>query len=129
MGAFAAYTPLIQPVELPLGRVLYESGGTMSHVYFPTTAIALLLYVIENGLSAEIAVGGNEGVVGISLFTGGEPTPSRAVVQSAGKGYRLPSIAVKEEFTRARLVMHLLLRHTQASITQIAQTTVCKRLR
>jgi hypothetical protein len=113
-------------VEMPLGQVLYESGGTLSHVYFPTTAIVSLLYVTENGASAEIAVVGNEGVVGISLFMGGESTPSRAVVQSAGQGYRLKAEAIKDEFNRAP-VLHLLLRYTQALITQMAQTAVCNR--
>jgi CRP-like cAMP-binding protein len=106
--------------------VLYESGGTLSHVYFPTTAIVSLLYVTENSASAEIAVVGNEGIVGISLFMGGESTPSRAVVQSAGQGYRLKAEAIKDEFNRAP-VLHLLLRYTQALITQMAQTAVCNR--
>ncbi|MES3012725.1 MAG: Crp/Fnr family transcriptional regulator, partial [Pseudomonadota bacterium] len=106
--------------------VLYESGSTLSHVYFPTTAIVSLLYVMENGASAEIAVVGNEGLVGISLFMGGESTPSRAVVQSAGQGWRLASETIKAEFTRAP-VLHLLLRYTQALITQMAQTAVCNR--
>ena len=120
------WQPQLQHVALPLGQVLYESGGTMSHVYFPTTAIVSLLYVMENGASAEIAVVGNEGLVGISLFMGGESTPSRAVVQSAGQGFRLTSSAIKEEFNRAP-VLHLLLRYTQALITQMAQTAVCNR--
>ena len=114
-------------VEMPLGQVIYESGRTLSHVYFPTTAIVSLLYVMENGASAEIAVVGQEGLVGISLFMGGESTPSRAVVQSAGQGYRLRASVVKEEFNRAGPVMHLLLRYTQALITQMAQTAVCNR--
>jgi len=107
--------------------VLHESGRTMSHVYFPTTAIVSLLYVMENGASAEIAVVGNEGLVGISLFMGGGSTPSRAVVQSAGEGWRLGAAAMKEEFDRAGPAMHLLLRYTQALITQMAQTAVCNR--
>ncbi|MGA0585036.1 MAG: Crp/Fnr family transcriptional regulator [Castellaniella sp.] len=117
----------LEPVELPLGRVLYESGKRLSHVYFPTTAIVSLLYVLENGSSAEIAVVGNEGLVGISLFMGGETTPSRAVVQSAGHGFRLRADLVKNEFNRAGPVLHLLLRYTQALITQMAQTAVCNR--
>ncbi|MEO8922448.1 MAG: Crp/Fnr family transcriptional regulator [Caldimonas sp.] len=117
---------LLEYVEMPLGQVLYESGGTMSHVYFPITAIVSLLYVMENGASAEIAVVGNEGLVGISLFMGGGSTPSRAVVQSAGQGFRLTSKVIKEEFNRAP-VLHLLLRYTQALITQMAQTAVCNR--
>jgi CRP-like cAMP-binding protein len=120
------WLPQLESVDLPLGLVVYESGSTLSHVYFPTTAIVSLLYVMENGASAEIAVVGNEGVVGISLFMGGESTPSRGVVQSAGRGFRLSSEAIKEEFKRAP-VLHLLLRYTQALITQMAQTAVCNR--
>ena len=121
------WLPLLEPVDMPLGLVLYESGGTLSHVYFPTTAIVSLLYVMENGASAEIAVVGNDGIVGISLFMGGESTPSRAVVQSAGAGFRLRAQVVKDEFNRAGPVLHLLLRYTQALITQMAQTAVCNR--
>jgi len=121
------WRPELESVDLPLGQVLYESGRTLSHVYFPTTAIVSLLYVMENGSSAEIAVVGNEGVVGISLFMGGESTPSRAVVQSAGKGFRMRSATIKDEFNRAGPAMHLLLRYTQALITQMAQTAVCNR--
>jgi CRP-like cAMP-binding protein len=121
------WLPQLEAVEMPLGHVLYESGRTLSHVYFPTTAIVSLLYVMENGASAEIAVVGNEGLVGISLFMGGESTPSRAVVQSAGQGLRLRSNAIKDEFEQAGPVMHLLLRYTQALITQMAQTAVCNR--
>ncbi len=115
------------PCELPLGEVLYEAGAVMSHVYFPTTAIVSLLYVMEDGASAEIAVVGNEGLVGISLFMGGGSTPSRAVVQSAGVGYRLPAAVLQKEFMRSGPVMNLLLRYTQALITQMAQTAVCNR--
>ena len=118
---------LLEPVDLPLGEVLYESGITLSHVYFPTTAIISLLYVMENGASAEIAVVGNEGIVGISLFMGGESTSSRAVVQSAGKGFRLQAQLMKREFNRAGAVLHLLLRYTQALLTQMSQTAVCNR--
>jgi CRP-like cAMP-binding protein len=121
------WQPQLEWVSMPLGQVMYESGRTLSHVYFPTTAIVSLLYVMENGASAEIAVVGNEGVVGISLFMGGGSTPSRAVVQSAGEGYRLRASAVKDEFNRSHPVMHLLLRYTQALITQMAQTAVCNR--
>jgi CRP-like cAMP-binding protein len=117
----------LELVEMPLGEVLYESGGTLSHVYFPTTAIVSLLYVMENGASAEIAVVGNEGLVGVSLFMGGESTPSRAVVQSAGQGIRLEAQSMKNEFNRAGPTLHLLLRYTQALITQMAQTAVCNR--
>jgi len=121
------WSPQIERVEMPLGQVLYESGGTLSHVYFPTTAIVSLLYVMGNGASAEIAVVGNEGIVGISLFMGGDSTSSRAVVQSAGLGFRLKAQAMKEEFNRTGPVLHLLLRYTQALITQMAQTAVCNR--
>ncbi|MDP1954145.1 MAG: Crp/Fnr family transcriptional regulator [Polaromonas sp.] len=121
------WLPQLEWVDMPLGQVLYESGATLSHVYFPTTAIISMLYVLENGSSAEIAVVGNEGLVGISLFMGGESTPSRAVVQSAGKGFRLPAQALKEEFYRGGPVLHLLLRYTQALITQMSQTAVCNR--
>jgi CRP-like cAMP-binding protein len=112
---------------MPLGESLYESGGRLPHVYFPTTAIVSLLYVMQDGASAEIAVVGNEGILGISLFMGGETTPSRAVVQSAGYGYRLKAQLLKQEFNRAGPVLHLLLRYTQALITQMAQTAVCNR--
>ena len=121
------WLPQLEWVEMPLGEVLYESGITLSHVYFPLTAIVSLLYVMENGASAEIAVVGNEGIVGISLFMGGESTPSRAVVQSAGHGFRLNAQTMKDEFNRAGPVLHLLLRYTQALITQMAQTAVCNR--
>jgi CRP-like cAMP-binding protein len=121
------WMPLLESVDLPLGHVLYESGAALAHVYFPTTAIVSLLYVMENGASAEIAVVGNEGIIGVSLFMGGESTPSRAVVQSAGHGFRLRANIMKEEFNRAGPVLHLLLRYTQALITQMAQTAVCNR--
>jgi CRP-like cAMP-binding protein len=121
------WLPQLEEVELPLGQVLYESGNTLRHVYFPTTAIVSLLYVMEDGASAEIAVVGNEGIVGISLFMGGESTPSRAVVQSAGQGFRLKAHAIREEAGRAGPALHVLLRYTQALITQMAQTAVCNR--
>ena len=120
------WQPQLEWVEMPLGQVLCESGVALSHVYFPSTSIVSLLYVMEDGASAEIAVVGNEGIVGISLFMGGESTPSRAVVQSAGEGFRLPARVIKEEFNRTP-VLHLLLRYTQALITQMAQTAVCNR--
>jgi len=126
-GEWRRWWPQLERVDLPLGRVLYESGGTLSHVYFPTTALVSLLYVMEDGASAEIAVVGNEGIVGISLFMGGDSTPSRAVVQSAGQGFRLRAQIMKDEFNRAGPVLHLLLRYTQALITQMAQTAVCNR--
>src|ERR1700747_3341619 len=121
------WMPALETVSLPLGKVLYESGSRLTHVYFPTTSIVSLLYVMEDGASAEIAVVGHEGIVGISLFMGGESTPSRAVVQSAGQGFRLRASAIQEEFSRVGSVMHLLLRYTQALITQMAQTAVCNR--
>jgi CRP-like cAMP-binding protein len=121
------WLPMLETVDMPLGQVLYESGGTMQHVYFPTTSIVSMLYVTESGASAELAVVGNEGIVGISLFMGGGSTPSRAVVQSAGSGYRLEALVMKKEFDRAGAVLHLLLRYTQALITQMAQTAVCNR--
>jgi len=121
------WQPELERVPMALGQVLYESGRAMSHAWFPTTAIVSLLYVMENGASAEIAVVGNEGIVGVSLFMGGGSTPSRGVVQSAGEGYRLRSNVMRAEFERAGPVMHLLLRYTQALITQMAQTAVCNR--
>ncbi len=117
----------LQPVTLPLGSVLYDPGTTPSHVFFPTTAIVSLLYVMEDGSSAEIAVVGNEGLVGISLFMGGHSTSSQAVVQAAGQGFRLDARVMLHEFNRSGAVMHLLLRYTQALITQMAQTSVCNR--
>ena len=121
------WQPQLEAVELPLGRALYESGTCLSHVYFPTTAIVSLLYVMEDGASAEIAVVGQEGLVGVSLFMGGETTPSRAVVQSGGQGFRLRAATLKEEFSRSGPVLRLLLLYTQALITQMAQTAVCNR--
>src|SRR6202158_4473894 len=124
------YTRLLPDLELtpmPLGWAVYESGGQMGYVYFPTTSIVSLLYVMESGASAEIAITGNEGLVGISLFMGGESTPSRAVVQSAGNGYRLKASTLKREFALGGHLQHLALRFTQALITQMAQTAVCNR--
>jgi CRP-like cAMP-binding protein len=119
--------PSLEPVALPLGMVVYESGGEQRFVYFPTTSIVSLLYVLANGSSAEIAVTGNEGLVGISLFMGGETTPSRAVVQSAGQGYRLKGDVLRQQFESGGALQHLLLRYTQALITQMTQTAVCNR--
>jgi CRP-like cAMP-binding protein len=121
------WLPNLESVNMPLGEVLYESGATLSHVYFPTTAIISLLYVMANGASAEIAVAGNEAIVGISLFMGGESTTSRAVVQSAGRAFRMKAQTLKDEFNANSPVLHLLLRYTQALITQMAQTAVCNR--
>jgi len=112
---------------MALGNVLYESGSELRHVFFPTTSIVSLLYVMQDGASAEIAVVGNEGMIGVALFMGGETTPSRAVVQSAGPAYRLKGQILKDEFHRAAGLQHLLLRYTQALLTQMAQTAVCNR--
>jgi CRP-like cAMP-binding protein len=119
--------PSLEGISLPLGMVLYESGGTQGHVYFPTGSIISLLYVLADGASAEIAVTGSEGLVGIALFMGGQTTPSRAVVQSAGRGYRLRASVLKMEFETNAELQHLLLRFTQALITQMTQTAVCNR--
>ena len=124
---FARLEPHLELVPLPLGWAVYESGGQQGYVYFPTTAIVSLLYVMADGDSAEIAVVGNDGLVGIALFMGGETTPSRAVVQSEGQGYRLKGLLLKGEFERGGELQHLLLRYTQALITQMAQTAVCNR--
>jgi CRP-like cAMP-binding protein len=119
--------PDLELVPLPLGMVVYESGGQLDYVYFPTDCIVSLLYVLKDGASAEIAVVGHDGLVGIALFMGGESTPSRAVVQSAGSAYRLASRILKTEFEHNAPLQHLLLRYTQALITQMAQTAVCNR--
>lgn len=119
--------PQLELVPLPLGLAVYESGRGQGYVYFPTDSIVSMLYVMEDGSSAEIAVVGNDGLVGIALFMGGETTSSRAVVQSAGYGYRLRAAALKKEFERGGELQHLLLRYTQALITQMAQTAVCNR--
>jgi CRP-like cAMP-binding protein len=119
--------PHLQVVPMPLGKVLYESGDVLRYVYFPTNAIVSLLYVLADGASAEISVVGNEGLIGIALFMGGETTPSRAIVQSAGFAYRLIGQQLKDEFHRSGEVQLLLLRYTQALITQMAQTAVCNR--
>ena len=125
--AFARIGPHLEPAHLGLGDVLHQPGSHMRHVYFPTTAIVSLLYVMENGASAEIAVVGNDGILGISLFMGGETAPNWAVVQSGGDSYRLPAPMLLKEFALAGTTMHLLLRYTQALITQMAQTAVCNR--
>ena len=119
--------PFIQPFDMPLGLVLSESGDKMNYVYFPTTAIVSLLYGLENGSSAEIAVVGNEGCVGVAIFMGGQSTLSSSVVQSAGKSYRIKAQTILEEFGKAGPMMHLFLRYTQALITQMSQTAVCNR--
>jgi CRP-like cAMP-binding protein len=117
----------LEYIDMPLGQVLYESGNTLTHVYFPTTAIVSLLYVMKNGESAEIAVVGNEGLVGVSLFMGGGSTSSRALVQSAGGAYKLSAEVMQQEFDRAGPVQHLLLRYTQALMTQMVQTAACNK--
>jgi CRP-like cAMP-binding protein len=119
--------PNLKPVQLQLGEVVYESGGTIGYVYFPTSAIVSLLYVLADGASAEIAVVGNDGIVGIALFMGGDTTPSRAVVQSGGWAFRMGAQQLKQEFARGGDVQHVLLRYTQALLTQMAQTAVCNR--
>ena len=124
---YARLQPNLELIAMPLGWALYESGGHLNYLYFPTTSIVSLLYVMEGGASAEIAITGNEGLVGISLFMGGESTPSRAVVQSAGNGYRLMASVLKKEFALGGELQHLALRYTQALITQMAQTAVCNR--
>ena len=124
---FERIAPYLELVAMPLGEVLHESGGTLLYAYFPTTAVVSLHYVLENGASSEIAGVGNEGVLGISLFMGGDSMPSRAVVLTAGHGYKMKARFLKEEFNRGGLMMHLLLRYTQALMTQISQTAVCNR--
>jgi CRP-like cAMP-binding protein len=119
--------PHFKLVDMPLGKVLYEPGGVLRHVYFPFNCIVSLLYVMENGSAAEISVVGNEGMIGIALFMGGESTPSRAIVQSAGRAYQLPGQILKDEFKRNGAMQVLLLRYTQALITQMTQTAVCNR--
>jgi CRP-like cAMP-binding protein len=126
-GDYERLAPFLEPVPMSLGDVLYEPGMRMRYVYFPTTSIVSLLYVMEDGASAEIAIVGNEGILGISLFMGGETTPSRAVVQGAGFGFRLKAQLLKDEFARFGPMLRLLLRYTQALITQMSQTAVCNR--
>ncbi len=123
----ARLSPSLELVPLPLGKVLYESGDNLRHVYFPTDSIVSLLYVMESGASAEISVVGNEGLIGVAVFMGGESTPSRAIVQSAGSAYRLPGQLLKDEFNRHGDLLVLILRYTQSLITQMAQTAVCNR--
>jgi CRP-like cAMP-binding protein len=119
--------PQLKLVEFPLGMSVYESGGVQRYIYFPTDSIVSLLYVLKSGASAEIAVVGKEGAIGVALFMGGETTPSRAIVQSAGYAYRLSSRKLKEEFDHHGHMLQLLLRYTQSLITQMAQTAVCNR--
>ena len=119
--------PHLKLVNMPLGMVLYESGAALRHIYFPTNSIVSLLYILKDGATAEIAVVGNEGAIGVSLFMGGETTPSRAIVQSAGQAYRLSGLRLKEEFNRHGEMLHILLRYTQSLLTQMFQTAVCNR--
>jgi CRP-like cAMP-binding protein len=125
---FNRIRPSLEPVALALGDVIYESGEQLDHIYFPTTAIISLLYIMENGSTAEIGMSGNDGLVGIALYMGGSTTPSRAVVQSAGVGFRMPSRALNDEFSRGGVFQKILLRYTQSLMTQISQTAVCNRL-
>ena len=124
---FERLSPHLELVPMPLGDVLYESGGKLQYAYFPTSSIVSLHYLLENGGSSEIAGVGNEGILGVSLFMGGNTTPSRAIVQTGGVGYRIPAHLLIEEFNRGGPVMRLLLRYTQALLTQMAQTAVCNR--
>jgi CRP-like cAMP-binding protein len=126
-AALARWLPHLEPAHMPLGAVIYESGCEMTHMYFPTTSIVSLLYVMRSGASAEIAMVGHEGVVGLPLIMGGGSTPSRALVQSAGEGFRLAASLMLQEFERSAPVMHLLLRYTQSLLTQMAQTAACNR--
>jgi CRP-like cAMP-binding protein len=121
------WLPQLEEVDMPLGQVLYEAGTVLSHVYFPTTSVVSLLYVMQDGDSAEIAVVGNDGLVGISLFMGGGSTPSRALIQNAGKGFRVDAEFVKKEFEHSKVVLHLFLRYTQALITQMTQSAACNK--
>jgi CRP-like cAMP-binding protein len=125
---FIRLKPNLEPVSLSLGEVIYESGEQLDYIYFPTTAIISLLYIMENGSTAEIGMAGNDGLVGIALYMGGSTTPSRAVVQSAGNAFRMPSKALKDEFSRGGVFQKILLRYTQSLMTQISQTAVCNRL-
>src|SRR5260221_1963664 len=127
VGELKRVRPKLEEVDMSLGEIVYESGRLLDHVYFPSTCIVSLLYVLESGASAEIAVVGYEGVVGVSLFMGGETTPNRAVVQSAGGAYRLPAAIIQSEFRRGGAMQHLMLRYTQSLLTQMAQTAVCNR--
>jgi CRP-like cAMP-binding protein len=124
---YQEWLPVLESVDMPLGMVLYESGTALEHLYFPTTAIVSMLYVMENGESAEVAVVGNEGLVGIGLFMGGGSTPSRALVQNAGRGYRVPAAFAKQQFEECKPVLHLFLAFTQALMAQMTQTGACNK--
>jgi CRP-like cAMP-binding protein len=126
-AVYEAWLPMLESVDMPLGTVLYESGTTLDHLYFPTTAIVSMLYVMENGESAEVAIVGNDGLVGLGLFMGGGSTPSRALVQNGGLGYRLPAAFAKQQFEECKPVMHLFLAFTQALMAQMTQTGACNK--
>jgi CRP-like cAMP-binding protein len=126
-AVYAHWLPMLESVEMPLGYVLYESGTTLNHLYFPTSSIVSMLYVMKNGESAEVAIVGNDGLVGITLFMGGGSTCSRALVQNEGYGYRLPAIFAKQQFEDCKPVMHLFLGFTQALIAQVTQTGACNK--
>jgi CRP-like cAMP-binding protein len=126
-AVYQAWLPMLESVDMPLGTVLYESGTTLDHLYFPTTAVVSMLYVMENGESAEVAIVGNDGLVGIGLFMGGGSTPSRALVQNGGLGYRLPAAFAREQFEECKPVMHLFLAFTQALMAQMTQTGACNK--
>lgn len=126
-AVFDAWQPYLESVDMPLGLVLYESGTTMSHMYFPTTAVVSMLYIMQNGESAEVAVVGNDGLVGIPLFMGGGSTTGRALVQNAGRAYRIPATFARSQFEESRPVMHLFLAFTQALIAQMSQTGACNK--
>ncbi|MEP6923487.1 MAG: Crp/Fnr family transcriptional regulator [Pyrinomonadaceae bacterium] len=125
---FLRLQPLLEPVSFKLGQVLHESGDKMDYAYFPTTAIISMLYVMQNGATAEIGVVGNDGIIGVALFMGGDTTTSRAVIQSAGDAFRIKARDLQAEFARGGAFQKLLLRYTQALLTQISQTAVCNRL-
>jgi CRP-like cAMP-binding protein len=126
-AVFAMWLPKLESVDMPLGMVLYESGTTMEHLYFPTTAVVSMLYIMKNGESAEVAVVGNDGLVGMALFMGGGSTTSRALVQNAGRGYRVPANFAKHQFEESRPVMRIFLAFTQALIAQMSQTGACNK--
>jgi CRP-like cAMP-binding protein len=126
-AVYEAWLPMLESVDLPLGTVLYEAGTTLDHLYFPTTAVVSMLYVMENGESAEVAVVGNDGLIGIGLLMGGGSTPSRALVQNGGLGYRLPAAFAKQQFEECKPVMHLFLAFTQALMAQMTQTGACNK--
>jgi CRP-like cAMP-binding protein len=126
-AVYQAWLPMLESVDMPLGTVLYESGSTLAHLYFPTTAIVSMLYVMKNGESAEVAIVGHDGLVGVGLFMGGGSTPSRALVQNAGRGYRVPAAFARQQFEDCKPVRHVLLMFTQALMAQMTQTGACNK--